>query len=156
MSNELKEKINKIRPLVRVRKIQFDQECFLLAQIQKEKREVLVALKRFEEGYVKGVSLLNSVRVSGDFSQLAQIESSVDYAKSQWMQTMSLLREVEQRERSQIHQTMIAERDFKSMEILRDKYREEYEEFLRKEDLKAMDEVAISRYETNRGKTAWS
>ncbi len=141
-----KSKLSKMRPLVKVRKIQLDRETIALEEIRREKRDKLLQLKRNQQEYIQGIDRLNIERQTSDPKMLTVLESSVDFAKQQWYSCIRDLRLIEEKEKAQLANMLTADRNLKSVEKLEEKYRFEYTTAELKREQKFFDEMAITRF----------
>ena len=140
---ELKRKIERFKPIIKIRKTDLDREAVCLSKIRSFKREAMENLKKFQTQYMEGVSQLNEERQSKDRGKLASLERGVDYSKNRWHESLAYLRQIEIQERAQIAQVLKAERDLKSIEKLTERYVGQLKEVEDKEDQAVSDEAAL-------------
>lgn len=139
-----KQKIKKMLPLIKIRKLQLDQETMLLNQIKLKREEAAEALMNSQRTYIEGVEKLNRERQSPERRMLSALEHGVDFAKAQWYQRLMDLRAVEDEERRQFAMVMEAQKRMKMLEHLGDVYAEQYSKQSKVQEQKQLDEFAIS------------
>jgi flagellar biosynthesis chaperone FliJ len=139
-----KQKMKKIQPLIKIRKLQLDQETALLNQIQLKREEAAQALIQSQQTYIEGVEKLNQERQSSERKMLSALEHGVDYAKAQWYQRLMALRAVEEEERLQFRQVAEAQKRMKMLEHLDKRYLEQHIKQMNIQEQKQTDEFAIS------------
>lgn len=139
-----KQKIKKMLPLIKIRKLQLDQETMLLNQIKLKREEAAEALMNSQRTYIEGVEKLNRERQSPERRMLSALEQGVDFAKAQWYQRLMDLRAVEDEERRQFAMVMEAQKRMKMLEHLGDVYAEQYSKQSKVQEQKQLDEFAIS------------
>ncbi len=144
--DEFSKKVRRVKPVIRAREMQLDNEALILAAIKKEKTEAMQELKRFQFLYMSGVEQLNTERQSMHRDKLSTLESSVDHVKAEWYRSLKKLREIEQREKAQLAQLLVAERNLKSVEKLRDRYKDQFVEFQKVVEQKEIDSMAIRKF----------
>ncbi len=138
------QKMKRIQPLIKIRKIQLDQETALLNQIQLKREEAAQALMQSQQTYIEGVEKLNQERQSSERKLVSALEQGVDFAKAQWYQRLMALRAVEEEERLQSRQVAEAQKRMKMLEHLDERYLEQYLKQLNIQEQKQLDEFAIS------------
>ncbi len=138
------QKMKRIQPLIKIRKIQLDQETALLNQIQLKREEAAQALMQSQQTYIEGVEKLNQERQSSERKLVSALEQGVDFAKAQWYQRLMALRAVEEEERLQSRQVAEAHKRMKMLEHLDERYLEQYLKQLNIQEQKQLDEFAIS------------
>ncbi len=143
MANSQQKK-KRIQPLIKIRKIQLDQETALLNQIQLKREEAAQALMLSQQTYIEGVEKLNQERQSSERKLVSALEQGVDFAKAQWYQRLMALRAVEEEERLQSRQVAEAHKRMKMLEHLDERYLEQYLKQLNIQEQKQLDEFAIS------------
>jgi flagellar biosynthesis chaperone FliJ len=139
-----KQKIKKMLPLIKIRKLQLDQETMLLNQIKLKREEAAEALMNSQRTYIEGVEKLNRERQSPERRMLSALEQGVDFAKAQWHQRLMALRAVEDDERRQLTMVMEAQKRMKMLEHLGEIYGEQYSKQSKIQEQKQLDEFAIS------------
>lgn len=139
-------KIKRVQPIIKLKKQKMDEEALLLGTIRTEKVEIVKNMKESQRRYMQGVEELNAVRTSKTRDNLHTLESALDYVKSQWYRLYKDVQDVEKREKEQLAQLLIAERELKAIEKLREKYEIEFHKELKKSDQKTMDDAAIRRF----------
>ncbi|SMF69516.1 hypothetical protein [Pseudobacteriovorax antillogorgiicola] len=146
----LEKKIKKTELLIKARKAQLDTESQSLALIRQRKIAQLQELDRHQKNYINGVNDLNIERQTGDRRMLSTIERSVDHSKSQWYKSLREVKTWEEKEKQQIEQVLLAQRNLKSME----KVQENHFQALKKEvdvrEQKEMDDLSVQRFARNR------
>jgi flagellar export protein FliJ len=145
MQQHLK-KIKKVGPLVKVKKSKVDEEAQVLVIIRNEKIGVVAAMRQNQKQYMDGVEQLNRIRTSKMRDNLQTLEGSLDYVKSQWYKLYQQVQDLEKKERAQIHQLLVAEQELKAVEKLEEKYQQEFKHERRRIDQKAMDEIALRKF----------
>ena len=145
MQSNSQQKASKLKPVIRAREIQVDQEMARLAELRGKKTELVVLLRKYQQDYVNGVDQLNTERSSMDRSKLNALESAVDYSKVIWYQTLRKVQEFETREREQLKQVLNAEMNLKSVERLLIKHVEAIKMLDRRSEQGDMDEIAARR-----------
>jgi len=143
---ELKEKIKKMTPIIKTKKNQLDQQTLLLSEIREHKLNALKQLDKYQKEYIQGVESLNKARQSPLREQVNVLESSVDYAKSQWYRSLKEVRRMEEKERSQLGQVIHAQQSLKSIEYLQQRYQQNLAEYMKKNEQKQLDEVAVQSF----------
>lgn len=143
---ELKEKIKKMKPIIKTKKNQLDQQTLLLSQIREHKLTALKQLDKYQREYIQGVESLNKARQSPQREQVDVLEASVDYVKSQWYRSLKEVRRMEEKERSQLGQVIIAQQSLKSIEHLKERYEQNLTEYMQKNERKQLDEVALQKF----------
>ncbi len=138
------QKMKRIQPLIKIRKIHLDQETALLNQIQLKREEAAQALMLSQQTYIEGVEKLNQERQSSERKLVSALEQGVDFAKAQWYQRLMALRAVEEEERLQSRQVAEAHKRMKMLEHLDERYLEQYLKQLNIQEQKQLDEFAIS------------
>lgn len=103
-------------------------------------------LKNFENQYIAGIDGLNKERQSATRDRLDPMESGLDYVKALWYRSLKRLREIEEQEKAQVAQLLIAERNLKSVEKLEERYVEQSQYQQKIRDQKQTDEVAIRKF----------
>ena len=147
--NEFLEKVQRIKPIVRVRSIQYDKEFFLLTEIRAEKQKLIEELTQYQEKYIQAVTELNTERESGRREKLDILEIGIEAIKSKWIEILKNIRMMEAREEAQEKAVEVAKRNLKSVEKLLEIYNEELLEFEKHEDLKVMDDIAVRMFNNN-------
>ncbi len=147
--NEFLEKVQRVKPIVRVRGIQYDKEFFLLTEIKAEKQKLIDELTKYQEKYIQAVTELNSERESGRREKLDILEIGIEAIKSKWIEILKQIRVIEAKEQAQEQAVKIAKRNLKSVEKLLEIYNEELIEFEKHEDLKVMDDIAVRMFNNN-------
>jgi flagellar export protein FliJ len=141
-------KLARMKPIVRVRKIQLDQESLELAKIRQEKTEKMQELRGHQREYMLGIDKLNAERSASEPRMLEVLENSVDYVKNRWQHCIRELRLIEEKERAQIANTLTADRGLKSVQKLEDRYRFEARSADVKREQKELDEIVLRKFHT--------
>ncbi|WP_141731060.1 hypothetical protein [Oligoflexus tunisiensis] len=139
-----KQKMQKLQPLIKIRKLQLDQETAVLNRIQLKREEAAEALMQSQRTYIEGVEKLNRERQSSERKMLTALELGVDYAKAQWYQRLMTLRAVEEEERHQRLMVAEAQKRMKMLEHLDERYLEQHMKQMKIQEQKQLDEFAIS------------
>jgi flagellar biosynthesis chaperone FliJ len=143
-------KVKRIKPLVRIRKNQLDQEVLVLIEIRQRKQLVLKELIHFQTQYMKGVEQLNIERQSPTRHMLSSLEQSVDYARARWFESYQKVQEAEREERAQLFQLRMAEKDLKSVQKLEERYEQNARTLAGAIEQKQLDESAIRNFTKER------
>ncbi|RYZ56335.1 MAG: hypothetical protein EOP07_12675 [Proteobacteria bacterium] len=136
-------KIDKIEPLIKIRRLQLDQQLYIAQEIQIRKNAAKDELMRCQHMYIKGIDRLNQERQSPERKMLDALERSVDHAKSLWHKRLLDLRAVEAEERVQEQVVKLAYKNLKMLEKLDERYTVDLNEHLKKIEQKQLDEFAI-------------
>ncbi|HYX33633.1 MAG TPA: hypothetical protein VE954_11000 [Oligoflexus sp.] len=139
-----KQKTQKIQPLIKIRKLQLDQETMRLNQIKLKREEAAQALMQSQRTYIEGVDKLNRERQSPERKMLPALEQGVDFAKAQWYQRLMALRAVEEEERRQFMMVAEAQKKMKMLEHLDERYGEQHTKHMKIQEQKQLDEFAIT------------
>ena len=142
-------KIKRVQPIIKLKKQKMDEEVMTLNAIRLQKLEIVKNMKDSQKRYMDGVEELNKTRTSKMRVNLHTLEDALDFVKSQWYRLYKEVQDVEKREKQQIEHLLVAERELKAVEKLREKYELEFKKELKKSDQKVMDEAALRRF-TNR------
>lgn len=137
------QKIKKLQPLMKIRKMQLDQETMALNQIKLQREAAVQALHLSQKVYIEGVEKLNRERQSPERKMLDALERGVDFAKAQWYQRLKVLRTIEEDERRQLTQVLEAQKRMKMLETLDERYVDQYLNQLKTIEQKQLDEFAI-------------
>ena len=139
-------KMKRVQPLIKLRKSRVDEETAVLIQIREEKQKAVKDLRESQQKYMRGVEELNRVRASQDRTNLTTLEEALDAVKIHWYRLFKKVQEVETKEKVQVSQLIVAERDLKSVENLEEKYSEKFKKDLLKTEQKALDEFSVRRH----------
>jgi len=142
MANQ-RQKIQKLQPLIKVRKMQLDRETTLLTLIHSKRDEAILSLQLSQKMYIEGVEKLNRERQSSERKLLETMEHGVDFAKAQWYQKLKTLRLIEEDARHQMIMVTEAQRRMKMLENLDERYVEQLVKQMNVLEQKEMDEFAI-------------
>lgn len=143
---ELKNKKKRIKPLLRVRKLQLDQEALALMQIQQVKKQKMDELMDNQRKYLNGVEQLNQHRQSMAQGMLLTVEESVDHIRNVWHLTLHQLKEIEQKERAQMANVLVAQRNLQAIEKLEERYGQGIALEEKRKEQQALDETAARLY----------
>jgi hypothetical protein len=138
-----RQKIDKLQPLIKVRKMQFDQETMLLNLIHIKREEAILSLQHSQKMYIEGVEKLNRERQSSERKLLDALEQGVDFAKAQWYQKLKNLRLIEEDARHQMIMVNEAQRRMKMLENIDERYDEQLVKQTKIMEQKELDEFAI-------------
>ncbi len=144
--SEARRKMLRIGPVIKVRKAKVDQEIMVLNQIRADKQAAISDMRESQRQYMEGVERLNRERGSTAREMLAPLEGTLDYVKNRWYSLYKRVQEIEQREKAQIFQLDLAERDLRAVEKLSETYEQEFRNEIRRSDQKAMDEAALRKF----------
>jgi flagellar biosynthesis chaperone FliJ len=132
----------RIQPLIRIRQTQFDQALGALQIIQAKVQEAFEVLQHYQNMYIQGVDRLNLERQSSERRMLEALESSIDFAKRQWYQKLSILRELQEQERQQMQEVKDSQLRLKMLEKIEQRYRKELIFHENTKEQKKLDEFA--------------
>lgn len=140
--SELKIRKKRMKPLLKIRKIQLDQEALALMQIQQVKRQKMDELMENQRKYLDGVEKLNQHRQTLQQGMLLTVEESVDHIRNKWHLTLHQLREIEQREKAQMANVLVARKNLQAIEKLEERYGVGIAQEERRLEQQALDETA--------------
>ena len=143
---ELKSKIKKTQVLIKTRKMQLDEEALELSKIRETKMNHLRDLENHQKLYINGVNDLNTERQSGDRRKLSTLERSVDHSKSQWYKSLRTVKTLEEKEKAQIEQVLLAQRNLKSLEKIEESYQVALKQKRLSQEQKELDELSVQRF----------
>lgn len=149
---ELKDKAERIKPILKIRRAQLDQEAATLADIRKNKYAALEELRRFQSLYMKGVEELNQLRMNGELDQLPVVEQSLDHVKNKWYQSLKTVKSIEEQERIQVETLLSAQRNLKSIETLGARLAMDIAIYQRQMEQKEQDEGSVQKFNEKRAK----
>ncbi len=149
--SETKQKQKRMVPLIRVRQVQLDQESMVLAQIRQVKKQKMAELLENQRLYLEGVERLNKERMGTNHGHMLTLESSVDFVRNRWHVTLLQLREIEARENAQLANVMVAQRNLRALEKLKDRYGVMVNDEERLIEQKILDETAARLFSQSRG-----
>ena len=129
-------KMKRVQPLIKLRKSRVDEETAALMQIREEKQKAVKDLRESQQKYMRGVEELNRVRASQDRANLTTLEEALDAVKIHWYRLFKKVQEVENKEKVQVSQLIVAERDLKSVENLEEKYSDKFKRIFLKQNRK--------------------
>jgi len=147
--SEFTDKIKKMQPILRTRKVQLDLLSADLVKIRNHKAQKLDELSLNQQAYINGVHRLNEERQSNDRSMLHALEHSIDHVKSLWHKCLGELRQIEQEERAQVNQIMSTQSELKAAETLVGRYLSQHQGVLKKREQKSSDEHALRKFIQN-------
>ncbi len=147
--NESGKKAKRMTPLVRVKKIRLDQQTLELARIRGEKVDAVKKLREFQAAYIRSIDMVNQVRENGDFRNLNTLEQGSDLLKSKWFLALKEVQSVEAREKAQLSQLKVAQRELESFENLKERYEVLALEFESKRFQAEMDALALRGFRAN-------
>jgi flagellar export protein FliJ len=139
-------KMKRVQPILKLKKSKVDEETSMLLAIRAEKQKVVREMRESQQKYMKGVEDLNRVRASEDRSNLATLEAALDAVKIHWYTLFKRVQEVENKEKAQVNQLIVAEKDLKSIKNLEDKYNKAFQKDMAKAEQKSLDELAVRRH----------
>jgi flagellar biosynthesis chaperone FliJ len=144
--NEFKEKLQRIEPIIRAKKAQYDQEVLRLKEIREEKQFALKALEKEQKNYLNSVEILNKTRQSGDFSTLDSLEDGIEFVKAKWVDNLRVLRTTESREEAQQGHVLVIQRQLKSFEKLSEIYENGSNSIIEAKTQKELEEFALQEF----------
>jgi len=147
---ELKEKLKRVKPLIKARKAQLDEESRHLEEIRQRKRAIATSLNEYQVKYLEGVERLNKERASPNRQHALTLEASVDHVKTRWYQSLKALREMESHEKAQLEYVRMAHTNLRAVEILQERYSGELAAAADKNEQKQLDEIALRRFWSDR------
>ncbi len=143
---DIQKKIKRIQPIVNIRRHEMEKEALALSNIRSQKLELVKTMRNHQQAYLHGIEQLNAARGSIDRKNLDVLENSVDFARDRWTDTFRQVQEIEKKEKNQLQQLTIAQRDLKIVEILNEKYHQEMSIEMNRKEQAEMNEVAIARH----------
>ena len=144
--SQAKDKLRRVKPLLRAREAQLNSEAQKLQSLRTMKQQALDDLKRSQSDYIHTVEKINSQRQSNERSMLLTLENSVDTVKARFYLSLKRVRELEHKERQQMGAVVEAERNLQSAEKLQGRYQEVVKRDENIFEQKQMDEIAIRRF----------
>lgn len=139
-------KIKRVQPIIKLKKAKVDEEAAILTRIRHEKVQIVAEMKESQRKYMAGVEELNKVRASAVRMNLETLEHSLDHVKEHIYKLFKEAQKIERKEKEQIEQLLVAERELKSVEKLRERYETEFHKELKKNDQKLQDDVAMRKF----------
>lgn len=146
MIKQKKTEIDQLKPILHVRKAQLDQEAAALEDIRRTKMQALGELKKYQEMYMKGVEDLNRMRRDGEIDRLPVLETSIDYVKGQWYQSLKKVKGIEDQERAQVENVIVARKNLTSAEALNERLALELLTLYKQYEQKENDEIAVQQF----------
>lgn len=146
MIKQKKKEMNQLKPILHVRKAQLDQEAAVLEEIRRTKLQALTELKKYQDMYMRGVEDLNRLRQDGDIDRLPTMESSLDYVKSQWYQSLKKVKGIEDQERAQVENVVVARKNLTSAEALNERLALDLLTLYKQSEQKENDEIAVQQF----------
>jgi flagellar export protein FliJ len=129
-----------------VKQQRVDEEARALAVIRSEKGRVEMQLAEWQQKYVEGVTSLNAERESASRSMLFALESAVDHARETLFSLFQALREMDARERAQMMQLDLVQRELEAVKTLQDTRRQDLNRELARHEQKQLDEIGLRRF----------
>lgn len=139
-------KVKRFEPIIDIKRKKLDQEVAALAAIRLEKQKVVASMKESQRRYLEGFQNINRLRSSPDRTNIATLEDALDSVKIQWQKLRLEVERIENKEKAQITHLLTAERDLRAVEALKDRYQDEINQAMRRQDQKSLDEHAIRRH----------
>lgn len=146
MIKQKKKEMNQLKPILHVRKAQLDQETTVLEDIRRTKLAALDELKKYQDMYMRGVEDLNRMRQNGEIDRLPTFESSVDHAKNKWYQSLKKVKGIEDQERAQVENVVVARKNLTSAEALNERLALDLLFLYKQHDQKENDEIAVQQF----------
>ena len=143
-------KIKKMAPILKAKKFKVDEESLALSKIKLQKENALTELQRYQKLYIEGIDKLNIERQSSDRSRLPVLETSIDFAKSKWYESLSILKEFESKEKQQLNELIKAQQDLHVFEKLQEKYKKELLALENQKEQKILDDHSIKAFNSRR------
>ncbi|MBF0440810.1 MAG: hypothetical protein HQK54_02790 [Oligoflexales bacterium] len=147
--NELRKRQARIQPIIKVRKVQVDEEMILLEQIRTDKVEAVKKLRDNQKLYMEGVEQVNKARKECDSKKLLTLEVGLDYVKSKWYKSLREVRTIEEKEKAQLAQLVNAQKNLKTIEKLSGRIGDEIAVQIQRDDQKNLDEIASKKFTAN-------
>jgi len=142
-------KMKRTEPLIRVRKSQMDEQIIFLTKIRDHKLQVVEAMRINQKQYMDGVDRLNNIRNSADRQNLEALERGLDVVKSKWYQLHVEVQNVENMEKAQVAQVLLAQKELKKVEKLKENYKSKFLQDLAQSEQKVQDEQTLAKYIRN-------
>lgn len=139
-------KIQRLDPVIAIRKKRVDEESGFLVEIRQEKSRMESELVAWQQRYLDGVGRLNEMREAGERNMLAAMEAAVDHAREQLFSLFTRLKEVDGIEHAQVLQLNAVQRDLSAVERLQENHREKLQKAIAKAEQKVLDDVALRRF----------
>lgn len=139
-------KLRRVHPVILARQSKVDQETAALMTIQNEKRGVVTSMRTAQQKYMHGIAELNKIRATRMRDKLDPMEEALDFVKEEWYRLFLRVQEIERQEKAQIAQVLVAERELKATQKLREKYEIDFKKSLAKNDQKLMDEIGLRKF----------
>ena len=143
-------KIKKMAPILKAKKFKVDEESLALSKIKLQKENALTELQRYQKLYIEGIDKLNIERQSSDRSRLPVLETSIDFAKSKWYESLGILKEFESKEKQQLNELIKAQQDLHVFEKLQEKYKKELLALENQKEQKILDDHSIKAFNSRR------
>ena len=137
-------------PILRVKKLKVDEESRVLSEIRIKKEAAMSELQRYQKLYIEGIDQLNTERQSSQRSRLPVLESSIDYAKSKWYESLGILKDYEAKESTQLNILVSAQQDLHIFEKLEEKYKNELLAIENRKEQKTLDDHSIKAFNSRR------
>ena len=142
----LKDKINRMKPIIRARQAILDKETLVLAKLLKEKEANQKDLLSSQESYMKGIRQLAHCRNDPFRHGQETLERCVDYTKKMWTDLFKKNQTIEKKIDGQRLVLNLAKRKLKEVEKLQERYQEQSIEFYKKKENEKIDEYNINKY----------
>ncbi len=146
----LKHKLKKMLPILKVKQFKVDEESRTLSEIKVQKEAAMTELQRYQKLYIEGIDQLNVERQSADRARLPVLENSIDYAKAKWYESLGILKDFEAKEQAQLNILVKAQQDLHIFEKLEEKYKNELIIIENQKEQKALDEHSIKAFNSRR------
>ena len=146
----LKHKLKKMLPILKVKQFKVDEESRTLSEIKAQKEAAMTELQRYQKLYIEGIDQLNIERQSADRARLPVLENSIDYAKAKWYESLGILKDFEAKEHAQLNILVKAQQDLHIFEKLEEKYKNELIIIENQKEQKALDEHSIKAFNSRR------
>lgn len=144
--SEVHKKIRKVEPIIKMRQKKLDDEALELARVREEKRRIVALMKDSQRRYLEGCMNINELRGSEGRTNIATMESAMDFVKEEWHRLMVQVREAERKEAHAVNAFLAAERELRAIESLKDKYVTQARVAEAKKEQQALDEHALRQY----------
>lgn len=137
-------KMQRVKPLIMAKQAVFDQEVALLGKIAHKKREAVATLRVNQQKYMRGADQMNHERATGNNSGALVLEPAVEYVKLLCHQSIKVLKDLEDQEKTQIGKVFDAQKELKSFEALEEKYQTQFNRLVSITEQKELDEMAVN------------
>lgn len=145
--SQLKKRIDKLTPVVRVRERELLLSRNELEAIRKHKNQMLSLLADSQNTYMQSVDKLNKIRSLGvEGLQSVALESSIEFVRNKWAEQLSELRRAERQERHQLAIVQDHEVKLRSVEKITEKYELCFKKERARLEQEHLDEFVTSRF----------